>query len=135
MLAGLIVGSAMVAGCEEQPDTRTAPRTGTGTADRDYDSTTGGMAGVDQNVQARARTLIDQVNQHIRNKEFSAAETVLRELEGLKGSLPQATQTQITTLRSSLNTAKANATRPPVTTPPAKDDDLQSPTTPPPTEP
>lgn len=113
LIAGLILGSALAVGCEEQPDTTTtprSPRTDTTTrtpstpTPRDTDARTG--TGSMQNVQARAQTLIDQINQHIKNGDYQAAETAIRELESIRSQLPQHMQTQVTTLRTSLNTAK-----------------------------
>jgi TolA-binding protein len=129
LIAGLFLGSALVVGCEEQADN--TPSRGTGGTTTRSPSTPGTTrdtsTGINQNAQARAQTLIDQVNQHIKNKDYQAAETALRELETMRSDLPQNLQTQITTLRSSLNVAKQGSMQPPSpSTPPSSN---------PPTEP
>lgn len=119
ILAGLALGSAMLVGCEERPQATPSPRqapntTGTGT------TTT------DQNAQARAQTLIDQVKRNIGAGNYDAAEASVRELESMKSSLPSSMQSQISSLRSQLDSfkvgagAKPPATTPPSTTPPEK---------------
>jgi TolA-binding protein len=99
VLASLIVGSMLTLACEEKPSASprgsTTPNNNTGTS-----------------AQSRAQGLIDQFNQHVRNNEYDAAESNLRELEGMKSDLPQTMQTQINQLRTRLDNAKA-ATTPP----------------------
>jgi hypothetical protein len=120
LLAGLILGSAMLVACEESANrggTTTPPRSTTPRAgDTDLDDI-GTRGGQNQGVQ-RAQTLIDQVNSHIRNKDYTAAETTLRELESMKSQLPQDMQAEITALRASVNTAKQQPGMPGSQTPP-----------------
>lgn len=120
ILAGLALSGAMLVGCEEQPD---ATPVRTPTADG-----TGVKPG-DQNTYARAQTLIDQVNRHIRAGDYDAAATSLRELESMKSSLPAGMQAQINSLRSQLDSFKAGATaKPPATTtPPNTPEDGENP--------
>jgi len=134
VLASLIVGSTLGLGCEQKPEAsprKTTPSETTGTVDHASAST-------------RAQTLIDQFNQHVRNKEFDAAESNLRELEGMKNDLPQTMQTQIAQLRTRLDAAKSanmsptgtrspSTTNPPDTTPPSNPP--SSPSNPPTNEP
>ena len=119
LIAGLFLGSMLLVGCEETgQDTQRGP----GASRTTPSAPQGG-----QNVQVRAQTLIDQANEHIRNRDYQAAENTLRELENMRTQLPQEMQQQITAVRSSLNAAKqgqgATPQRPP------------SGTTPPPSEP
>jgi len=121
LFAGLLLGSALLVACEQRPEATPSGR------NNPPSNTRNGMSSTvtDQNAEVRAQTLIEQVNRHIRNKEYDAAETSLSELESMKSSLSQSMQTQITSLRTTLNAARAsstvNTTPPSTSTPPDTD--------------
>jgi hypothetical protein len=129
VFAGVVLASALAVGCEQKPEATPSPR-------RTTDTTTP----TPNNTQARAQTLIDQCNQHIRNNEFDAAEANLRELDAMKSDLPQSLQNQISQLHTRLDNLKSTSpmgTRSPsTTTPPANPpSSTNPPVNPPPSEP
>src|SRR5262245_15310375 len=103
VLASLIVGSSLTLACEEKPSASprgsSTPNTSTGTVDKG-------------SAQSRAQSLIDQFNQHIRDKEYDAAAANLRELQSMKSDLPQSMQAQLAQLQTRLDNAKAALTSP-----------------------
>lgn len=96
------------------------------------DTNTGATGGATTGTQAvtRAQTLITEINQHIRNRDFDQAEEKLDELESMKSQLPPSVQTQIESLRKSFDAQKSGAGV--GTTPPSSP---ATPSTPPPTNP
>jgi hypothetical protein len=124
------LASALAAGCEQKPEATPSPKR--------TDTTTPNTSS--NTASARAQTLIDQCTQHIRNNEFDAAESNLRELEAMKSDLSQSMQNQISQLRTRLDNVKATVpmgTRSPsTTTPPANPPSSSNPpVNPPPSEP
>jgi len=67
-----------------------------------------GMRTTPADATAReADNKLEQVVQYIKQRKFDLAEDLLKQLEGVKGSLPQALQTRIDSARTALTTAKA----------------------------
>lgn len=126
LLAGIVLGSAMMVGCEERPEARpapdrtTTPPTTTTTPPRTTTDTTTTTTSPGTNTQdARALTLIQRCQQHIDAMEYEQAELVLKELESIKANVSSSTARQIEQLRNDLNRAKGDTTTtPPSTTPP-----------------
>ena len=101
VLAGLVLGSALLVACEQRPEAAPSSRNNPPAKNTNGNIRNGvSSTGVDPNVEVRAQTLIDQVNRHIRDMEYDAAETNLSELESMKSTLPARMQTQIATLRT-----------------------------------
>jgi hypothetical protein len=115
IMAGLVLGSAILVGCEERPEAgprpdRTVPSTPTPDTTRPSTPST-------TDAQSRAQTLILQFHQQIDSGDFKAAEQTLQQLEGMRSSLPQATQDQIDQMRNTLRQRQGGTT--PTTTEPA----------------
>jgi hypothetical protein len=133
--ASLVLGSAMLAGCEEganrnqpgdsdytPPSQRQTPPSQSDTMGRPSDPSSPG--GASAQVQTRAQSLIAEINQHIRSRDFDQAQEKLDQLESLRSQLPQTMQTQIASLRTSLNAARTSGgsgtgSTPPSSTPPS----------------
>lgn len=62
---------------------------------------------VDEATRVKFQTLVEQVTAHIRNREFDAAETGLRELEQMRGTVTEPMKQQIATTRAALTAARA----------------------------
>ena len=60
------------------------------------------------NASDAAQAKLKQVADYIAQKKFDVADSTLKEVEGMKSSLPEAVQTQITALRTQLDAAKAS---------------------------
>lgn len=72
---------------------------------------------IDTETKVRFETLMEQVTEHVRKREFDAADTGLRELEKMAGTLPETMRQQITTVRAALTAARTGST--PAAAPPA----------------
>ena len=125
IIASLVLGSAPLAGCEEQPEarpapTRTTPNTPNTTPDINRPSTpstTPGTSGTStSDAQSRAQTLILQFHQQVDSGDYRAAESTLQQLEGMKSSLPATTQQELEQLRATLRQKQSGST-PSSTTP------------------
>ena len=68
---------------------------------------------VDEATRAKFNTLLEQVTRHIRNREFEAAETGLREMEQMRGTITEPMKQQIVTTRAALTAARAAPAAPP----------------------
>ena len=146
-LASLMLGSALLVGCEEGSNRNQPGDTDYTPPARQTPSQPGGsMSGQPSDsssaqVQTRAQSLIAEINQHIRSRDFDQAEEKLDQLESLRSQLPQTMQTQIASLRTSLNAAKSGTggtgTTPPPTSPsrPPSTPPSSPPTSPPDQEP
>ena len=132
MLAGLVLGSALLVGCEERPEARpvpdrttpTSPSTTTPSTTRPSSPTTTDTSTATSDAQSRAQSLILQFHRQVDGGDFTAAEQTLQQLEGMRSNLPRATQDQIDQLRTTLRQRQGGTT--PSTT---------SPSTPPPAMP
>ena len=120
----VVLAGVAPAGCErDEPDPvvttppvtppvapATAPAADAGGADAKA-----GEAGVtvDEATRVKFNTLIEQVTRHIRNREFDAADTGLREIEQMRATLSEPMKQQITTTRAALTAARAAPAAPP----------------------
>lgn len=114
LLAGLVVGSALLVGCEERPEARPAPERTTPTVPSTTtpsttDTTMPGTA-TNQDAQSRAQTLILQFHRQVDSGDYTAAEQTLQQLEGMRANLPRATQDQIDDLRDTLRQRQGGTT-------------------------
>ncbi len=119
LLAGLVV-----VGCNKKEDSTATPptpppaATSSNTVTDQVKTATGGLETSLQNAAAgagantavasdAAKTKMQQVVDLIKDKKYDAADAVLKEVEGMKSSLPQAMQDQLPALRAQLDAAKA----------------------------
>lgn len=124
LLPCLVLLAVLAPGCErEEPDpvvtppvTPVVPTTVPAPDTQPADASAGAGAGtvtVDEATKVKFNTLVEQVTQHIRNREFQAAETGLRDLEQMRGTLTEPMKQQITTARAALTAARAAPAAPP----------------------
>ena len=124
LIAGVVIGSALLAGCEQRPEARPAPERSPSTPSDTTRGTTGSQQGSGRNQGSgadvqRAQTLVQRARQQIDAGQFDAAEQTLKELDQMKSNLPQAMQQQIDQMHTTLRNAKVGATPPSTPTTPS----------------
>lgn len=115
----VVLGGVAVAGCDREeaadpvvttppptPPPVTAPAAPASEADAK-------AVVVDEVTRVKFKTLLEQVTQHIRNREFDAADTGLRSIEQMRASLDEPMKQQITTTRAALSAARTAPSTPP----------------------
>ena len=107
----MLIGSA---GCdrEEEEVPVTPPQT-------EPVANTPQAAEIDTATKVRFETLVQQVTEHIRKREFDAAETGLRELDKMSATLPESMRQQLVTARAALSAARAGSADPAAAAAPA----------------
>lgn len=119
VLAGLVLGSALLVGCEERPEARPVPERTTPTTPTTTTPPPTTPGTTNQDSQAKAQSLILKFHQQLDAGDYTAAEATLRELESMRSSLPRATQQEIDQLRDTLRQRQGTAPTTPPTTEPA----------------
>ena len=121
LMCVVVLAGVAAAGCErDEPGPVVTPpvvvpATTPATAPAGEADAKAGEAGVtvDEATRVKFNTLIDQVTRHIRNREFDAAETGLREIEQMRATLSEPMKQQIATTRAALTAARAAPATPP----------------------
>ena len=120
LMCFVVLAGVAPAGCEREetdpvvttppvtPPVVTTPAT-VPAADADAADAKAGEAGVtvDEATRVKFNTLIEQVTRHIRNREFDAAETGLREIEQMRATISEPMKQQIVTTRAALTAARS----------------------------
>jgi hypothetical protein len=115
----VVLGGIAAAGCDREeaadPVVTTPPPTTAPVATAPAGEVDAKAVVVDEATRVKFKTLLEQVTQHIRNREFDAADTGLREIERMRATLDGPMKQQITTTRAALSAARAAPTTPPAT--------------------
>ena len=116
----VVLGGVGAAGCdrEEAGDAVVTPPPPTTLPVTDRPTAPAGEADakavvVDEATRVKFKTLLEQVTQHIRNREFDAADSGLRSIEQMRATLDEPMKQQITTTRAALSAARAAPRTPP----------------------
>ena len=119
LMCFVVLAGVAPAGCEREetdPVVTTppvtppvAPATAPATTPAGGADAKAGEAGVtvDEATRVKFNTLIEQVTRHIRNREFDAAETGLREIEQMRATISEPMKQQIVTTRAALTAARS----------------------------
>jgi len=148
LFAGLVVGAALLVGCEQRPEARPAPdRSGTSTSPSSPSTTrpttpsspssgntgagsntspSGSSSGASSDMQSRAQTLIQQAQQQVDSGQYQVAEQTLKQLEPMRANLPRSMQQQIDQLQATVRQHQGQ------TSPPSTSEPSPSPSTTPP---
>src|SRR5687768_14107536 len=123
MALAVILGGAVLVGCDSQDETKPVvpppstpttppvtppptPTAATPTADTVNTATASATAAAgDTSAQAQAK--LNEVLQYVKENKVDLADKALKELEGMKASLPAAMQTQLPALRTQVDAMKA----------------------------
>jgi vacuolar-type H+-ATPase subunit H len=133
LVSSLLLSGALVVGCDKKDETAapaTTPPAGNAVTNAVSNATDGvsnaaksaensasnAVAGAKDQASSAAASATDtakaklaQVTEYIGQKKFDLADSALKEVEGMKSSLPQTMQDEVTSLRTQLDAAKATS--------------------------
>lgn len=109
LLAAMVGLTVMTTGCEREEPPAGEPTGVTAEPDAAGEAEPAAVVEVEEATRVKFNTLIDQVTQHIRSRNFEAAETGLGELSAMRGQLDESMRRQIETTRAALTAARTGA--------------------------
>lgn len=115
-LSCAILAGLMIVGCKKTDDSTATPPAASNTVSDQVNKATAGVQGAMSNAQSQMGSATDTAQAKLANvadlitqKKYDAADSALKEVEAMKGSLPQSMQDKITALRTQLDAAKATS--------------------------